>query len=101
MITAKGRPHKIIKMKCKTLETVLVEAECPRHIDLLVLDTEGSEEFILKSFNFNRFHFHAILLEVAQSSFDFAGFLSSFGYTKVRQIKGDAVFIHGAMSNYK
>ena len=76
------------------LQHVLEKNKCPSHMELLSLDTEGAEEFILKPFDFNLFSFEAILIETRQSNFDFCSFFSNIGYTKTHTIDGDSIFLN-------
>lgn len=52
-----------IKVKTKTLEDILLEANAPNDIHYLSLDTEGSEYEILKNFPFDKYKFGCITVE--------------------------------------
>lgn len=53
----------IIKVKTKTLTTILEEANAPSFIEYLSLDTEGSEFEILNAHDFDKFKFGFICVE--------------------------------------
>jgi FkbM family methyltransferase len=50
-------------VKNDTLFNIVEKNKCPRIIDFLSLDTEGSEFDILHNFNFNKYKFRAICVE--------------------------------------
>jgi FkbM family methyltransferase len=50
-------------VKNDTLLNILEDNKCPRIIDFLSIDTEGSEYDILRNFNFNKYKFRAICIE--------------------------------------
>ncbi len=52
-----------VKLKTTDLETVLNNANAPKDIDFLSIDTEGSEFEILENFNFNKYIFKVICVE--------------------------------------
>jgi len=52
--------HNIIKVKTKTLESVLKEYNAPKHIDYLSLDVDGHEYIVLKDFPFSKYIFNCI-----------------------------------------
>ena len=64
-------PHKKLRVEidsptslpCKTLESILVDADSPKNIDYLSLDTEGSELSILSTFDFNNYNINLISVE--------------------------------------
>ena len=53
----------IINLKTRKLETILDENNAPKIIDYLSLDVEGAEEFILSSFNFEKYKFKFMTIE--------------------------------------
>lgn len=57
------RTHKIDRILTKSLTTLLAEKGSPPVIELLCLDTEGSELAILRGHDFERFRFLAIQVE--------------------------------------
>jgi hypothetical protein len=58
-----NRPHSNTLKECTTLVRMLEHHEAPLRIELLCLDTEGSEFAILKRHDFDRFRFLAIQVE--------------------------------------
>jgi FkbM family methyltransferase len=57
------RPHSHVTLNTVTLHRMLKEHDAPSVIDLLVLDTEGSELAILKAHDFNQYSFLRIVIE--------------------------------------
>lgn len=53
----------IVQLKTTTLEIILDKAKCPKFIEYLTIDTEGSEYKVLSSFNFNKYSFGCICVE--------------------------------------
>jgi len=49
--------------KAKTLASILDDAEAPKNIDFLSLDTEGSEFEVLNGIDFNKYKFKFMLVE--------------------------------------
>jgi FkbM family methyltransferase len=55
--------HPITNIRCVTLLNLLNKNKCPKIIDFMSLDTEGSEFIILKNFDFNLYCFKVIIVE--------------------------------------
>jgi len=53
----------VIKVRCETLQEVLRRNNAPKIMDLLALDTEGSERSILTNFPFKEYRFRAVCVE--------------------------------------
>ena len=51
------------KTKTTTLNDLMTEFKCPELIDLLSLDTEGTELEVLKGINFQKYKFRFIVVE--------------------------------------
>ena len=66
-----------------TLEQLLVSHNAPLFIDFISIDTEGTEYQILKDFNFNRFSFGFIAVELSQNIAEIDDLLTRNGYTRV------------------
>jgi hypothetical protein len=94
LLNVKKGTWDIKSMTATTLQNILAKNNCPSHMELLSLDVEGAEEFILKSFDFNLFSFEVILIETRQSNFDFCSFFGDKGYTKIHTIEGDSIFFN-------
>lgn len=58
-----GRPHVVIKKKAVTLTTLLKEHQSPNMIQLLSLDTEGSEYEILRVHDFEKYRLLLVTIE--------------------------------------
>lgn len=55
--------HKKIKVEARTLNSILKDAEAPKLIDFLSLDTEGYENEVLNGIDYLEFNFKYILVE--------------------------------------
>tara|TARA_Y100000591_G_scaffold331985_1_gene367702 strand:- start:1104 stop:1706 length:603 start_codon:yes stop_codon:yes gene_type:complete len=56
--------NQIIKVKTKTLTTILNEVNAPKNIDLLSLDVEGGEINVLKGLDLEKYKIKMILIEL-------------------------------------
>lgn len=85
-----------------SLLDLLCEHQCPKHIEYLSIDTEGSEFEILENFDFNEFSFTFINVEhnFTDSEIRVEMLLTSKGYDRVlREISGgDAWYINSAFN---
>jgi FkbM family methyltransferase len=84
-----------VEVETVTLEDVLTQYNAPRDIDYISLDTEGSEEKILESLDFNKWNVTLLTIEhnlVPGRAEKFDAILVPFGYKRVHQviINGDA-----------
>jgi len=61
-------------------------------IDILSIDTEGSESKIIKSIDFNKFHFNFIIAEFNYDDKDLINFLNLKGYTPITKLGVDVIF---------
>ncbi len=66
-----------------TLEQLLVKHNAPSFIDFISIDTEGTEYQILKEFNFSRFSFGFIAVELSQNIAEINDLLTRNGYIQV------------------
>ena len=73
--------HNTVTVECRTLDSILRDADAPKVIDYLSLDIEGAEEAALINFPFDEFKFKAVSLE--SSSFDLTCRLTKEGYFPV------------------
>jgi FkbM family methyltransferase len=55
-------------MECVTLNTLLEEYNCPKHIELITLDTEGSEHKILSTFPFEKYVVDVFTIELSNQT---------------------------------
>ncbi|QNI72767.1 FkbM family methyltransferase [Synechococcus sp. NOUM97013] len=83
---------KIIKVKTRTLESILDEANAPAVIDYLSLDIEGAEYEALKTFDFSKYRFRCMTVECPPLDLDLL--LDSHGYVQVQHSKYDTFYIH-------
>lgn len=59
-----GSPEpSIIRLRSRSLSSILEEANAPATIDYLSIDVEGAEHYILAEFPFDRYRFRAITVE--------------------------------------
>jgi FkbM family methyltransferase len=58
-----AKSYEVIKIKTKTLESLLKEQSAPHLIDYLSIDIEGAEERVLGNFNFKEYQFNCITIE--------------------------------------
>ena len=58
-----AKSYEVIKIKTKTLESLLKEQNAPHLIDYFSIDVEGAEERVLRNFNFNEYRFNCITIE--------------------------------------
>ena len=66
-----------------SLIDLLVEYHAPSYISYLSIDTEGSEYEILKNFDFSRYTFGFISVEVTQNHGEISGLLKKNGYIQI------------------
>ena len=66
-----------------TLEQLLITHNAPAFIDFLSVDTEGTEYQILRNFDFNKFSFGFIAVELSQNVTEIHNLLSKNGYARV------------------
>lgn len=60
-VWVQGSP--VVTLETRVLSEILDEANAPNFIDYFSLDTEGSEEVILRTFPFNKYTFGTITVE--------------------------------------
>jgi hypothetical protein len=96
-----GKP--MVSLVTKTLECVLDVANCPKFIEYLSLDTEGSEHKILSSFDFNKYCFGCITVEhnhEKEKRKNIRNKLEENGYEIYKQVKFDDWYIKSSMKEY-
>lgn len=82
----------IIDVEATTLESILDKHNAPKIIDYFSLDVEGSEERIIKSFNFNKYQFNCITIERPTKLVN--KILFDNGYEFVKNFKFDSFYVH-------
>ena len=84
-----------IQKTTSTLEEILDKHKAPRFIDVLTIDTEGSEPEILKVFPFSRYAFGVIIVEVSPETEDkIYNILEPMGYILKNKFKNDFTFLN-------
>lgn len=86
----------VIKVKTKTLMSILEEFQAPAWIDFLSLDTEGSEYKILQAFDFDRYKIGYMCIEhnhVEPNRSQIRQLLESKGYVFYRENQVDDDYI--------
>jgi len=87
-----GSKH-FIQVEVVNLNDILRKHNVKR-IDFLSIDTEGAEEEIISSINFDEFQIDVITLENNYSKPFFKRYLASKGYRYVTNLHKDEVFVH-------
>ncbi|MEM7175096.1 MAG: FkbM family methyltransferase [Chlamydiota bacterium] len=90
MIDKVGGKREYYEVESVPINDLLAELSSP--IDLLSLDTEGSEFCILKAINFARFPIKVIVVEVLFYDAIFVQFMQSKGYQLIDKIGYDWVY---------
>ncbi len=83
--TGNRKQEQCIEVETISLLDLLRENDAPEYIDFLSIDTEGSEELILRTFDFTRYRFGLITIEHAGEQKKRDGifeFLAKNGYTR-------------------
>jgi FkbM family methyltransferase len=91
---------KVINVYTKTLTSILSNANAPRFIDFLSLDTEGSEYEILKTHDFEKYLFGYICVEhnnIEENRKKIRELLESKGYVFYRSNHVDDDYIHNSI----
>jgi FkbM family methyltransferase len=88
----------IIKLKTRSLTSVLNEENSPRIIDYLSLDVEGAEELILSNFNFKKYRFKFISIERPTKKIDLI--LDSNDYVQLNHLKSEVYYCHREYLKY-
>ena len=78
------------KVKLRTLNSILIEAEAPKLIDFFSLDVEGMEISVLKGNDYENFNFKFLLVECSNEEkfSEIINFLSSKNYKFVKKLSG-------------
>ncbi len=93
--TMKQKVHKI-PVKCYDINDLLgdLKKKYPnKPIDLISIDTEGSEEEILRHIDYKQFDIRSIVMENNYEHQDIRNFLKSKGYEFVTRLEIDDVFV--------
>lgn len=87
-----GGEKKILDVACININTIL-NILPTRKIDLLSLDTEGSELSILKAIDYEKFFINTIVVEVINGDNGLTDFMEKKGYIKNKEIGYDWIFV--------
>lgn len=90
-IATYGGHKELININVFTLATVLKICNIKK-IDLLCIDTEGSEYTILKSIEWDKIHIKVIVVENNFNDPKFESFLAEQGYKLIKQLEGDQIY---------
>jgi FkbM family methyltransferase len=83
----------VVRLKTRTLQSILVEHKAPQDIAYLSIDVEGAEEDVLGSFAFGSYRFKCMTVERPTTSLRRT--LEENGYALVREIRGlDCFYVH-------
>lgn len=87
----------IISLKTVTLTSIFERLNAPGIIDYLSLDVEGSEERVLRNFDFNRYRFQCLTIERPTPSLN--QILFDNGYVFVKNHSDDTFYVHQTLLN--
>ena len=86
-----GGRKEIFKAKCTQINAILAQLPSSK-INLLSIDTEGSELHIIQAIDFTRFDIEVIVLEVLYPNDDLSKFMKKNGYTLLKKIGYDWIY---------
>jgi FkbM family methyltransferase len=86
-----GSTYEDIEVDCYDINKILIDNNI-KDIDLISIDTEGSEFEIIKNINFNLFNIEFILVEDNYSSNQLDAFMKSKNYKLVERINIDKLY---------
>ena len=84
--------HQVIQVPLRPLQSLL-DFHCITHIDLLTIDTEGSELEVLKGINFQTTQVSCIVIERNYESGRIPKLLKSNGFTRLMALAWDDIYI--------
>jgi FkbM family methyltransferase len=93
LIQDSGGSSKVIKVKTFTLQSILDNYNVT-HIDLLSIDTEGSELAVLQSIDFKKVKIECIVMENNFQEKSVEEYLTIKGYRLVEKLSHDDIFLH-------
>ncbi len=96
--TTNDDSKELLRVKCFLLNDTLAEQGIS-HIDFLSLDTEGGELDILKSIDFSEITIDVISVEDNYEDKRINNLLSKHGFTCVKKLKSDLIFVHKRLHN--
>jgi FkbM family methyltransferase len=81
-----------IKVKCRTLTSILDEAKFPNVIDFISIDTENTELDVLKGFDFSKYSVRYFIIENNFNEPFCEDYLKKFGYVKKDRLGVNDIF---------
>ena len=75
-----------IKVKCKTLTSILDENNFPTEIDIISIDTENTEIDVLKGFDLNKYKVKVFVIENNYNEPLCEEYLNKYGYKKIHRL---------------
>jgi len=92
------KSSEIIRIKTRTLDSVLSENNAPDKIDYLSIDVEGAEQRVLGGFSFQKYQFNCITIE--RPTEHLRALLKEHGYILIKDIPGlDCFYVHSSFLN--
>jgi len=95
--SVESKINDVIRIKTKTLESVLMENKAPDEIDYFSIDIEGAEQRVLGDFNFKKYRFKCISIERPPEGL--RAIFKENGYILIKEIPGlDCFYLHESFS---
>lgn len=92
VINSCGGEKRVFDVACININTLL-NILPNKNIDLLSIDTEGSEISILEAIDYDKFNINTIVVEMINGDGGLTDFLTKKGYKKVKEIGYDWVYM--------
>ena len=90
-IKTRGGSQEIVRVKCFKFNNICAQYGI-KHIDFLSVDTEGSEESIIKSIDFNKIDIDVIAVENNNNDKKIMQHLNQKGYKRIASKGGDDIY---------
>ena len=92
IILKTGGEKNKLSISCRSINSILDTLKCNK-IDLLSIDTEGSEMHILKSIDFRKYSCSVIIVEVLYDIESMDNLMNTLGYKYITKIGYDAIYV--------
>ncbi len=92
-----GGSYEIVDVPCYNLNQILQEVGIT-HVNFLSLDIEGGEFDILQNFDFSQCPVDVIAVEDNYRIHPFIPFLESKGFTFIKSLEQDLIFVHNSFN---
>jgi FkbM family methyltransferase len=89
-----------IKVKCRTLTSILDDANFSKEIDFISIDTENTELNVLKGFDFSKYSVKYFIIENNFNEPACEDYLKEFGYIKLHRIAVNDIFYKESLDKY-